>query len=507
MIKIMIVDDEDYIRQGMHFSIPWESNDMEVVGEAGNGADALSLALKLRPDIILTDIQMPLMNGLELAQKINELIPDTRVIILTAYGNTDNLSLAIHVKVSAFLLKSADSSQILETVLTVKKEAETIKENSSQVAMLKDVYVENRHLLKATLVSRFLQNQISFSYFVKKADQIHLYFSSSSYCILEIYTNGEDENLVINTLSYHLQSYKPFVFFLDDKKAIAILDTDNHPFEKEEIDEYLPLLLPMIFGNCFAIFSNITNIEEFPIAFTMLGQVLEQCFWKEDCKYTLVHPEDNIIEPSLFSSYELESTFIKSLLSQNENRIKETLLEYYNEMKDKQASRSVFLESVKRILVILSSLDKTGENISQLIHAVDEVESAREVFDLLFSLALPSADTAPIQTHITPALEYISNHYMEDIYLEDVAKSVFLSTGYLSRIFKSQTGYSFKEYLHRKRILKAQELVASSSYKYYEIAEMVGYKDYKYFSAYFNKITGCSAKEYRLKNACTYSPQ
>jgi len=78
MIKLLIVDDEDFIRQGMHYAIPWEDYDMEVAGEAGNGADALELALRLRPDIVLADIQMPLMNGLELARKLNELLPDNR---------------------------------------------------------------------------------------------------------------------------------------------------------------------------------------------------------------------------------------------------------------------------------------------------------------------------------------------------------------------------------------------------------------------------------------------
>ena len=94
-------------------------------------------------------------------------------------------------------------------------------------------------------------------------------------------------------------------------------------------------------------------------------------------------------------------------------------------------------------------------------------------------------------------------NYDKDLRLEDVAQQICLSVGYLSRIFKTETGYSFTECLHRIRIEKAKELIIHTNLKYYEIAEKVGYKDYKYFSAYFNKLCRCSAKEYKNKGIQT----
>lgn len=500
MIKLLIVDDEDFIRQGMHYAIPWEDYDMEVTGEAGNGADALELAIRLRPDIVLADIQMPLLNGLELAQKLNELLPDTRVIILTAYGNTENLSTAIDVKVSAFLLKNADSSQILDTVLRVKKEAEALREKSSQNARLKDIYTENSHLIKATLLSRFLQNQISFAHFQKRAQKIHLDFHGSSYSLVLIRTNGEDESLVIHTLTNQLSSYQPFVFFTEDRTAAAILDTTEKPFESQEIEERVPCILPVVSGNCIVILSMLTGMQDFPLAYGVTTTMLDHCFWKTDTLYTLLHPEDQITESSPISLYDYECRLITSILSHNDEDIRQKLCSYYTHMKDHQVPRHIFMESVKRLIVLLCAVNPEGIDPEETVRVALESETPQEVLDLLSSLTSSGPPTLSETTQITPALNYIKEHYMEDIHLEDAARAAYLSTGYLSRIFKNMTGYSFKEYLHRQRIFHAQELILHTDYKYYEIAEMSGYKDYKYFSSYFSKITGCSAKEYRHSN-------
>lgn len=497
MIQLLIVDDEDFIRQGMHYAIPWEDHGMEVIGEASNGEDALELALRLRPDIILADIQMPLLNGLELAEKINELLPDTRVIILTAYGSTDNLSAAIDVKVSAFLLKNADSSQILDTVLRVKKEVEALREKSSQTAMLKDIYTENSHLIKATLLCRFLKNQISFSHFQRRAEKIHLDFPGHSYSLLLLLTNGEEESLVIRTLTAPLAAYHPFIFFTEDRMAAAILDTSACSFEHDEIKEHLPSLLPVVSGNFIVIFSALTGMQEFPLAYTMSKAMLDHCFWNTDSPYTLLHPDDQITEPAPVSLYTHECRLIASVLSHEEDEILCRLKSYYDYMQEHRVPRHLFIDSVIRLTLLLCASGADQADPEETVRVILESETPQEVFDLLSSLAAPHPHVSQDAPQTAPAISYINEHYMEDIRLEDAARAAFLSTGYLSRIFKNMTGHSFKEYLHQQRILHAQELILNTDYKYYEIAELVGYKDYKYFSAYFSKIAGCSAKEYK----------
>ena len=184
MIKLLIADDEPFIRKGIRSTIPWHEHDIEVIGEASNGKEALQLALQLEPDIVLADIQMPILTGLELAKQLGELLPQTKVIILTAYGSTENLTSAIENHVSRFVLKNASCTDILNNVLEVYKDIKHSREVYSTYKHLNDVYNENQHLIKSTLVSRYLSRQLSYSDFLNKIQTETIPLSGPYYAIL-----------------------------------------------------------------------------------------------------------------------------------------------------------------------------------------------------------------------------------------------------------------------------------------------------------------------------------
>lgn len=496
MIKLLIVDDEDYIRQGIRYTIPWEDAGMEIIGEAANGAEALQLALRLKPDIILADIQMPVMTGLELAGELSTLMPEIKVILLTAYGSTENLTNAIHVKVSAFILKNADSEKILETVLGVKKDVELQQAASIKIEQLRNIYDDNRHLIKATLLSRFLLNQITFSHFKRKAEKLELDLEGNSFSIILIKCNCSNEKSVIGNFLHNFSSYCPFSFFIQDQLSVVILKTYEISFTHEDMDTILPGILPLVFGNCIVSMNHIQSFEDFPLVYSILRQALEDCFWNALLPYTFLTPTDSIIEKEDVNTYPLESELIAAIIEQNMTSIQLKTDDYYTFMEKHKISRHLLLGSVKRIVILISAISTEDIDLTKMIELIDEMETPKEIVDLVVSLAVPVSNSSLINSQIPIALQYIKEHFTEDLYLEDVSKAVFLSAGYLSRIFKGETGYSFKEYIHKLRIEKAQQLICQTNYKYYEIAEIVGYKNYKYFSAYFNKITGCSAKEY-----------
>ncbi len=497
MIKILIVDDEDYIRQGMRYTIPWEDYGMEITAEASNGAEALKLAIHLKPDIILADIQMPVMNGLKLASELGTLMPEIKVIILTAFGSTENLTNAIDVKVSAFLLKSADSKKILETVLNVKKEIETEREQSKKIEQLKNIYDENRHLIKATLLSRFILKQIPFSDFSRKAEKVDLDITGDSFSIVLIKCNYYNEKLAIGSFIHSFREYQPFAFFIQDQLTVILLRTNIHTLTKNEMDELLPGILPLTFGNCIVVMNQVSSYEDFPLVYPIMMQALEHCFWNSEALYTLLSPADKIVTESAVNTYSLESELIAHIISQNVSAINASLADYYSYMSQRKVSRQLFIDSICRLVILISAVSEEDIDILKINELIDELETPGEIIDLVASLTIP-ASGASTHSQINAALRYINEHYTEDLYLEDVAKAVYLSPGYLSRIFKGETGCSFKEYIHKLKILKAQQLICQTSLKYYEIAEKVGYKNYKYFSSYFNKISGCSAKEYRV---------
>ncbi len=497
MTKILLVDDEDFIRQGMRCTIPWEENDLEVL-EASNGQEALELALEHRPDIVLADIQMPLMGGLELAKRLGVLLPQTKVIILTAYGNTDNLMSAIDVKVSGFLVKSADSKKILDTVLKVKRELDVQKTQAQKLNQIQGIFNENQTLIKSTLVSRFLNNQISFSHFSKKGAQLDIKLQHSPLGLAIIKCNCSDEKYILGQFLQHFQEYSPICFFSQPKTLTILLDASQKPLTAPLLEQILPNLTPLILGNFIAVMCPIQSYEELPMAFKILLDTLEHCFWNTARPYTMLTPQVQISPQSPLEPYNYERAIIKAIMGKNPSDISIAFSSYYQYMKTHQATRQAFLDSVLRLLVLISSMLEEDVDIKKMKELILETETPEETLDLVSSLTTPIPHGSSFHSQISSALNYMQEHFTQDLYLEDVAKAVYLSPGYLCRIFKSETGYSFKEYLHKLRIEKAQQLIRETDHKYYEIAELVGYKNYKYFSSYFSKITGCSAKEYRI---------
>jgi len=247
------------------------------------------------------------------------------------------------------------------------------------------------------------------------------------------------------------------------------------------------------------VMSSLHSFEDFPLAYGQMLQQLDHCFWEKDRRYTILNSQSTFIKSEIPDIYALESNLLAAVLAKNDILVKGELKKYYECVKALHISRQLFYDSIKRILVLVHAMKRELFDVSETLALLADFETPEEVIALVESLALTD-QTPSAHSQILLALTYIQEYYYEDLYLEDVAKRVHLSPGYLSRIFKPETGYSFKEYLHLTRIQRAQKLLLSTNLKYYEIAEKVGYKDYKYFSSYFNKISGCSAKEYKLNH-------
>ena len=499
-VKILLVDDEDYIRQGIRYTIPWETHGMEIVGEAANGVDALRLSQKLRPDIILVDIQMPVINGIELTERLGDLVPEAKVIILTAFGNIENLSQAIQARVSGFLLKTADSGQILDTVMKVKEELEIRQRQDEQTVFYKSIFDENRHLIKSTLLSRFLLGQISYQQFVAKAKKIDLPTQSSSYALLLLRCDSENEQQTLGHFFYLFREYQPFAFFIENKLALIILDTSDKCLESDEIEDILPSLLPLAFGSHLIIMMPLLSFADFPYAYHQMFRQLDYCFWETKQPYTLLSPHDNFLTAEIPDIHLSERNLISATFSQNNILIAQELHDFYQYMNDFRIPRHLFIETITHFLIFIHASFNETFDLLETISSLSDYQTAKEIITLIEGLLLPDK-IASSHAQLSLAISYIHEHYAKDFSLDDVARFAYLSPGYLSRLFKSEIGYSFKEYLHLTRIQKAQELLRNTRLRYYEIAEQVGYKNYKYFSSYFSKITGCSAKEYQLLHA------
>ena len=505
MIKLLIADDEPFIRKGIRSTIPWHEHDIEVIGEASNGKEALQLALQLEPDIVLADIQMPILTGLELAKQLGELLPQTKVIILTAYGSTENLTSAIENHVSRFVLKNASCTDILNNVLEVCKDIKHSREVYSTYKHLNDVYNENQHLIKSTLVSRYLSRQLSYSDFLNKIQTETIPLSGPYYAILAAECSECNDWQAINSFKIAFADYEPFAFFIKDSELIVLLNTEKDGIADDSLSRILPDIRPYVYTNQLVLINGLESIAELPAAYTNIENCMDYCFWNTDQDFTVITPSYTLRSTKAEKLPGYEKEIVSALLSGNNKKIENALGDYYDFCRNTPISKSIFLDSAKRLIMLISSIQPDNVDIESAITYLYELETPYEIMQYLESLVIPNAPFRSQMPQIADALSYIHIHYAEDIRLNDVARSIALSAGYLSRVFKTETGYSFTEYIHRVRIDKAKELISSTNLKYYEIAEKVGYKDYKYFAAYFNKYCGCSAKEY--KNKCHKNPK
>lgn len=498
-MKILLVDDEDFIRKGMCYTIPWENYGLEV-SEASNGAEALEIALRTQPDIVLTDISMPVMDGFELTRRLNQTLPDTKVLILTAYDTLDNLKEAIDVQVSGFLVKNADSQEILDAVLKLKGEIEEEHKRQKKMQQVQEIFNENQMLIKSTLIYRFLKKEISTSHFARKCMDLSINLNQVPVALVLIQCSFTEEKYALGQLITNFREYAPLCFFAENHVAVLILNTSAKSFTSSDMDQILPAIQPFVFGNFIAVMTGIQAYEDLPPAFQILQQILSHCFWNTEVPYTMTTPNEAFESVEKLTPYDYEKNIMKTLVTGKSEQVTILLNEYYNFMKTHRARRQDLLDSALRLIIFASSVRKDEININEYDRLIHEAETPQEILELISSLFLPAPSEKDSASQIQAAIDYMKENFQEDLHLEDVAKVVYLSPGYFCRLFKKVTGYSFKEYFHMLRIEKAKELIDHTDYKYYTIAEKVGYKNYKYFSSYFSKIAGCSAREYRHRN-------
>ena len=466
---------------------------MEIVGEASDGHEAMQYALTLQPDIILLDINMPVIDGVTVARHLHSAMPKIRVIFLTAYDTSENLMAAIDLKVSAFVLKSADSQNILKAVLKVKEELEQSNELQKQRIHLQNVYHENYHLIKTSLLTDFLNKKISSEHFLSKISQMHISLPRHHFSILLLRFNSDDRWRIFHGFSALFREKESSFFFLPEQMLFLIVPT---PMKKETIEAMLPQMKPYISANSLSIISNVSDWESVPEIYKSLLSALDICFWDDSIEYYLVTAPLRTNQTFVNDTYRLEQEIISALIGQKSASIQEKWDSYKSYMQENHISQKEFLDSASRLATIICAVknESDGETVQ---NGLRDAESPSDIFEQLESLMIDEKHVP--HTQIELALDYITKHYAEELKLSDVANAVYISAGYLSRIFKQYTGHSFKEQLHITRIEEAKKLIVSTNLRYYQIAQMVGYQDYKYFSTYFSKYCGCSAKEYRYR--------
>lgn len=530
MYKLFLVDDEIDLIEGIRSSIDWTFYDIEICGEADNGITALEKILLLNPDIIIMDIRMPKMNGLELLQNITSHKLKSKCIILSGYDDFSYAKKAIELNASNYLLKPCRPKDILESVLDIIKviEKENIKEDLLKKYQIE--FNENLPTIKENFLKTILKNPIGDSYdILNKFESFNINLRNSnlvvniitldySTVLHELYSDVDIYNIKIsikNFIKLCMNELNFYEVLEDEDDIILVISLDK----KEDFNSYLlevliniknSIKLSLGFSVTIAVGSlvdSLTNINE---SYSSANIAIGSKFFLGDDR--LITPDDiNIIDykPNSYPVNE-ELEIINSLRILDESSLKESIERFYtylfsngtpskSHMKSATLSLlgSVYKFCIESDIDINSSSNRELSAFDKILQCSTLSEIKDQIRLILNSIFYKINDIEKHNSLVKIAVNYITQNYNKDISLESISKQIYITPGYLSQLFKQEIGINFLEFVNKYRIEKSKEFLKDKTLKNYEIATLVGYSNEKHFSKTFKKYTGLTPTKYK----------
>lgn len=519
MLKVMLVDNEAAIRKGLAHGIRWENLGCTVVAQAEDGEDALAQIPKVLPDIVISDIRMPGMDGLSLAGELHRRWPHIKTIILTGFPDFTYAQRAIAYEVVDFVLKPTSVEQL--TAAIEKARAQIQKEQNHQKlrSELASRSEENLSLQQDMLI-RDLIHRVRLSTLYVYSCMAQLQMDLRSYYVLSLTVAPLERAEETNCLPFlqgaqailrdSIQDYKLWFISEGDQACYAVLQAP----ETQELQSLCGEAADAV-GSVprYRMSIGISLHHTDPLALADAAEEAEQA--RQFADYA--HPEQPVIGYGDIPTVDQESMAeIIQVLQQIKTAVEHGKPDIAQ--KSLQALfRHIHLKKlptgeVRSICLCVYNFCSTQlfwnrdtENISSSLPALQALlqsGSIRELeeylcafVDLLYQqrdYRLESPDDL-----IKAIQHYIQQHYMEELTLEALADKVHLSPSYLSKLFKRETGENLSIYIQNVRIQQAKILLRTTDLKTYEVAERIGISDPVYFSRTFKKITGIKPKDFR----------
>ncbi|NLL80436.1 MAG: response regulator [Clostridiales bacterium] len=538
MIKVFLVEDEIVMREGIKSTVQWEREGYEFVGEASDGELAYPMIQNLKPDIVITDIRMPFMDGLELSRLIKKELPETKVIILSGYSDFDYAKQAISIGVTDYLLKPISSAKLLEAVNRV---AEMIRQERAQkehTGKFGHVLEEYEKLERQRFFTDLMFNRMSMSEVLEKGKELEIDLAAQDYrfllfCIRQSEELGPvySEELVSVSQEIEkafLEQERIYLFERGTEGWAFLLKADSEE-ELEALTRDASGLLKDLasgrekleyFGGIGRAVKRLRELSESynganrAMSLRYMGRMNEIISCEQMQNMSLL--QENDIDLSTLDVGKIDRkillNFLKSGLAED---VRHFIEDYFEGLGEANVGSMLFRQYITMDMYFCTAafIEELGQDAQCIVEhcgdfkgvgeVLSGVESTKDYLEKVIGEAIKLRDSASMKKYSTlldKAKEYIAENYdKEDISLNAVAASVNLSPSHFSTIFSQETGETFIEYLTRVRMDKAKELLRCSNRKSTEIAYAVGYKDSHYFSYLFKKTQGCTPKEFRMK--------
>jgi two-component system, response regulator YesN len=507
-MKIFFVDDEPLTLQYLEKILDWDSLNIQIMGTASNGKEALKQIEKEQPDILITDIRMPVMDGISLIDEVRKFSENIRIIVLSAYSDFEYARKVFSSGISGYLVKPIDEDKLLESIkktITEIENAELEKEKSSY----------SQTLAIETLLWDQIRKPNTEDIFNNKCRKLKIAPDLSSFQLLSI--SFSDPSITNDMVMSNLQGAEcsqdfagTYLTKAEASNWLLVMEEDISSIDVLKIQKHFQEKLDK------AAFLTVSGIHHsslgLPVAFEEILYLNSLHYYATDSTFIFYRKRNDVnqqVELKLNDAVEL-------YFSQIKNHDVEALFEYLNDMDDKLIDK--FNSDIAGyqnfwtlfVLLVRTGLNKYEKNL-QIPQALKQFNSSsfqsfhkssgitdfikQLTLDILQTPASVSGDSSfsPIKN----VKNYIHEHFSEKLTLEDIADHFNMSKNYLCRIFKDTAGCTLWDYLTMIRVEHAKHLLEETNNGTAKIALSVGYDNQGYFSSVFKKKTGVSPKQYR----------
>ncbi len=533
MFKVFLVEDEIVVREGIRNNIHWEQYGFIYAGDASDGELALPLIRQIQPDLIITDIKMPFMDGLDLIKLVREELPRTKVVIISGYDDFSYAQQAIRMGVEQYLLKPVVKEKMVETLIALHQKMETEQQQQEYLAKFQQEAQEYETFSRRRFFEQIVTGGLSVSEISETAKTMGIDLNALCYNIVLFSLNSAEYDgstpesytdalaAVQDRVTQFIVSHREFILFRwnvttyavlvkggqDDIAQLTLDCTENIQrycvMAGRDVDWYIAYGTP------------VSRLSAVPICFTEASRILS---------YRYLCPKEHILSEASIRDFrkndgleadtgknEIDQESIHNFLSNGEeqeiDRFIEQLLRSAGE---ETLSMPLFCRYLAMAVYFAATeyLDSIGCRTDSLwpaeLRPKDSTSTPEEVREYARQVIGQAIEVRNCESKkqqrdlLVQAIKFIDKNYPEEsISLDRVAREVNISPNYFSAMFSQEVGQTFVEYLTSKRISEAKRMLRQTDKRSSEIAFAVGFKDPHYFSFVFKKVSGRTPSEYR----------
>ena len=542
MLKIFLAEDEVIVRETIKRMIPWEDLGFELVGEAADGEMALPLLIRQKPDLLITDIKMPFMDGLTLAKLAKKELPELKIVILSGYDDFNYAKQAINIGVEDYLLKPITKNALIERLSEIRSRYEhekTQKEYYEKFQREMQAYEKNS---SRDFFEALVRGSMDMMEVYKKAEKLGVDIVAEAYNIL-IFTMNSEEDFSGQKEGYsewEAESLEMLEEFFSGHPSAMLFRSNIFSYgvllkgQKESIKEITKECVGKIQGILkrkeskrewfLAVGQPVERLSQIKKSYHTASRAFSQRYlYDENILYYdememmehrsgqadtndnayLKKVDVNALNPAI-----LQKFLSNGIQEEIENFVKDYFYAIGQEPMESLVFRNYVILNVRfSVITFLKGLgcDTEGmepENTEEILaESGKNIESAIAYAEKMVSQAITIRDQNSGNKNrsiLKTAVDFIESHYMEEeISLNTVANVANVSANHFSALFSQNMGQTFIEYLTSLRMNKAKELLRCTGMRSSEIAGEIGYKDAHYFSYLFKKTQGMTPSDYR----------